>query len=161
MALPIGRRRCSATMRRAAFTVSLIVVVRSVALASRRAVSSMSITCLPTGGVDTRAPADAQARHPCLVEPKEADLVDATAKLTSKGRITLPTAVREALDLHEGDQVVFRIEGLRVVLLRTSDFRPPPAFDLAGSIPVPARRRGARWDEATNITRTARGRQAH
>lgn len=75
--------------------------------------------------------------------PKEADLAIAAAKLTSKGQITLPNAVRDGLDLHEGDRVVFPTEVVHVALMRTSDF-----LDLAGTIPVPAWRRGARWDEA-------------
>ncbi|HYY88960.1 MAG TPA: AbrB/MazE/SpoVT family DNA-binding domain-containing protein, partial [Chloroflexota bacterium] len=37
-------------------------------------------------------------------------LMDVAAKLTSKGQVTLPKVVREALGLHEGDQVLFRVE---------------------------------------------------
>ena len=35
------------------------------------------------------------------------------AKITSKGQVTLPKAVRDALGLKEGDEVVFRVEGKR------------------------------------------------
>jgi antitoxin PrlF len=59
--------------------------------------------------------------------------VDAAAKLTSKAQLTIPKAVREALDPHEGDQVVFHVDGRRAVLSRTEDF-----LSLAGSISVPA-----------------------
>ncbi len=44
--------------------------------------------------------------------------------MSSKGRLTVPKVVREALGLGEGDDVVFRIEGDRAVLART----PGPAF---------------------------------
>lgn len=36
--------------------------------------------------------------------------MEIAARISSKGQITLPRAVREALSLHEGDQVVFRVE---------------------------------------------------
>ena len=69
--------------------------------------------------------------------------MDVAARITSKGQITIPKAVREALNLAEGDQVVFRvIEGERAILARTPDL-----LELAGSVPVPARVRGLEWDE--------------
>jgi AbrB family looped-hinge helix DNA binding protein len=37
--------------------------------------------------------------------------MDVAARLTSKGQVTLPKAVREAFGLREGDRVVFRVEG--------------------------------------------------
>jgi antitoxin PrlF len=49
--------------------------------------------------------------------------------------------VREALDLHEGDQIVFRVQGDHAVLSRTSD-----VLDLAGTIAVPAARRSTSGD---------------
>ena len=54
--------------------------------------------------------------------------MEAAAKLTSKGQLTVPKAVRDALGLREGDEVVFRVEGNRAVLARTVDF-----LELAGS----------------------------
>lgn len=59
--------------------------------------------------------------------------MEVAARLTSKGQLTLPKAVRDALGLHEGDQVVFRVEGDRAVLART-----PELLDLAGAVSVPA-----------------------
>jgi predicted RNase H-like HicB family nuclease len=48
-----------------------------------------------------------------------------------------------ALNLGEGDEVVFRvIEGRRAILARTPDL-----LDLAGSVPVPADVRGLPWEE--------------
>ncbi len=69
--------------------------------------------------------------------------MDVPARITSKGQVTIPKSVREALNLGEGDQVVFRvIEGGRAILARTPDL-----LDLAGSVPVPADVRGLPWEE--------------
>lgn len=68
--------------------------------------------------------------------------LDAQAKLTSKGQITIPKSVRDALGLEEGDEVLFRVEDSRAVLAKTPDF-----LELAGSVPVPAGKRGTAWDE--------------
>jgi antitoxin PrlF len=69
--------------------------------------------------------------------------MDVAARLTSKGQITIPKPVRDALKLDEGDQVVFRvIEGERAILARTPDL-----LELAGSVPVPPEVRGLPWNE--------------
>jgi AbrB family looped-hinge helix DNA binding protein len=68
--------------------------------------------------------------------------VDVAAKMTSKGQITVPKAVRDALGLAEGDHVIFRVEGNHVTFARTPDF-----LDLAGSFAVPDAVRGADWDD--------------
>jgi antitoxin PrlF len=77
--------------------------------------------------------------------------VDVAARLTSKGQITIPKAVRDALGLDEGDEVFFRVDGKRAVLART-----PPLLDLAGSVQVPAAKRGATWEQIRSQTRQAR-----
>jgi len=77
--------------------------------------------------------------------------MDAAARLTSKGQVTIPKLVREALDLHEGDEVVFRVERKRAVVAKTQDF-----LDMAGSVAVPAGKRGTAWDEIVQQTRRAR-----
>lgn len=77
--------------------------------------------------------------------------VDVSAQLSSKGQLTVPKVVRDALGLAEGDQVVFRVEGQRAVLART-----PSLLDLAGSVSVPAEKRGTRWPEVRRRTRAAR-----
>ncbi|HEX8857625.1 MAG TPA: AbrB/MazE/SpoVT family DNA-binding domain-containing protein [Actinomycetes bacterium] len=79
--------------------------------------------------------------------------MEIAARLTSKGQITLPKAIREALGLHEGDQVIFRVEGQRAVLARTADL-----LDLAGAVSVPASKRGTQWEEARRQVRVAGGR---
>ena len=78
--------------------------------------------------------------------------MEVSARLTSKGQITLPKAVREALALKEGDRVVFRVDGDRAVLARTPDL-----LSLAGSISVPAGKRGVPWDEVLKETHRIRG----
>jgi AbrB family looped-hinge helix DNA binding protein len=80
--------------------------------------------------------------------------VDAVARLTSKGQITVPKAVREALGVVEGDHIVFRVHGNRAVLARTPEF-----LDMAGSVVVPAAKRNASWDEVIRRTRKARGKR--
>lgn len=47
--------------------------------------------------------------------------MDISARLTSKGRLTVPKAVREALGLQTGDRVIFRVEGEQAALARTPD----------------------------------------
>ena len=85
------------------------------------------------------------------IEVRRMDGMDVAARVTSKGQITIPRAVREALGLGEGDHVVFRVEGRRAVLARTADL-----LDLAGSVEVPAEKRGVAWDEIRRRTRAAR-----
>ena len=77
--------------------------------------------------------------------------MDAAARVSSKGQITVPKAVRDALGISEGDEVVFRVEGNRAVLARTADF-----LSLAGTVNVPAGKRNVAWDDVIRKTRTAR-----
>ena len=77
--------------------------------------------------------------------------MDSTAKLTSKGQVTIPKSVRDTLGLREGDNVLFRVDGGRAVIAKTADL-----LELAGSVPVPAGKRGTPWDEVLMRTRAAR-----
>ncbi len=77
--------------------------------------------------------------------------MEVAARVTSKGRVTVPKSVRDALGIVEGDEVVFRVEGNRAVMARTADF-----LGLAGTIAVPAARHNAAWDEVIRKTRSAR-----
>jgi AbrB family looped-hinge helix DNA binding protein len=77
--------------------------------------------------------------------------MEAAAKVTSKGQVTVPKAVRDALGIKEGDEIVFRVEGDRAVLARSADF-----LELAGTVSVPAVKRNVAWDEVLRRTRTAR-----
>ncbi len=69
--------------------------------------------------------------------------MDIAARVTSKGQITIPKSVRDALSLNEGDHVVFRVvEGERAILARTPDL-----LDLAGTVETPADVKGLSWEE--------------
>ncbi len=80
--------------------------------------------------------------------------MDAAAKVTSKGQVTVPKAVRDALGIKEGDEIVFRVEGNQAVLARTPDF-----LSLASSVKVPAARRNVSWDDVLRTTRSSRARK--
>jgi AbrB family looped-hinge helix DNA binding protein len=77
--------------------------------------------------------------------------MDTTARMTSKGQVTIPKTVRDALELREGDEVLFRVERSRAVIAKT-----PSLLALAGSVPVPAGKRGTAWDEVLRQTRSGR-----
>jgi len=83
-------------------------------------------------------------------------MMDAAARVTSKGQVTVPKAVRDALGIKKGDEVVFRVEGNRAVLARTPDF-----LSLADTVRVPAARRNAAWDDVIRKTRAARAAKRH
>lgn len=80
--------------------------------------------------------------------------MESAARVSSKGQITIPKSVREALGLGVGDAVVFRVDGERAVLARTVDL-----LDLAGSVSVPASRRGASIKAIRRQVRTSRARR--
>jgi antitoxin PrlF len=82
--------------------------------------------------------------------------VDVRAKLMSKGRVTIPKSVRDALDLHEGDELFFRVERSRALLAKRPDL-----LELAGSVTVPAGKRGTPWDDVLRETRGARAERRH
>ena len=52
--------------------------------------------------------------------------MEATSKLTSKGQVTIPKAVRDSLGLKEGDELIFRVEDNRreALHLRHAELRP-------------------------------------
>ncbi|MEQ8717742.1 MAG: AbrB/MazE/SpoVT family DNA-binding domain-containing protein [Acidimicrobiales bacterium] len=77
--------------------------------------------------------------------------MEVAARVTSKGQITIPKAVRDALGISSGDDVVFRIHGNRAVLARTPDF-----LELAGSVDVPAAKRNIAWDDVIRAARESR-----
>jgi antitoxin PrlF len=80
--------------------------------------------------------------------------MDTAARMSSKGQLTVPKAVREALGLEAGDAVVFRVDGNRAVMAKTADF-----LALAGTIRVPAAKGNVAWHEVIRRTRAARAPQ--
>lgn len=77
--------------------------------------------------------------------------MDVRAKITSKGQVTIPKSVRDALQLDEGDELLFRVERSRAVIAKTPDL-----LALAGAVAVPAGKRGTAWDEIVSRTRRER-----
>ena len=77
--------------------------------------------------------------------------MDVSARVSSRGQITIPHAVREALSIREGDEVLFRVDGQRAMIARSPDL-----IQLAGSVSVPAAKRGTPWDEVLRETRRTR-----
>jgi AbrB family looped-hinge helix DNA binding protein len=82
--------------------------------------------------------------------------MDVAAKVTSKGQVTIPKEVRDALGITEGDQVVFRVQQHHAVLART-----PNLLDLAGEVDVPAAKRGVPWDTVRKAARQDRAGARH
>lgn len=70
--------------------------------------------------------------------------MEVAGRITGKGQVTIPAAVRRALDLNRGDEVIFELdlaEGLpRAHVRKAADF-----IALAGSVPVPAKWSGVDW----------------
>ena len=74
------------------------------------------------------------------------------ARITSKGQVTIPKAVRDALGLKEGDSLLFEVKGDEV---RVRAFRSPVSFaDYAGAW---SEGDGMSWDEVNDYVRDLRG----
>lgn len=69
-------------------------------------------------------------------------MVRFSARMTSKGQITVPKAVRDLLALRSGDEVTFEVDGQGVRFDRVPTF-----LELAGSVDVPEELRGLSWEE--------------
>jgi AbrB family looped-hinge helix DNA binding protein len=81
--------------------------------------------------------------------------MEIAARMTSKGQITVPKAVREALGLSAGDLVYFRVGGGSASLAKDRDF-----LTLAGSIEAPLEVRGRDWAEIVERAKEVRASRA-
>lgn len=63
-----------------------------------------------------------------------------TSKLTSKARTTIPQPIRAALRLRDGDELVYEMQGDRVVLSRARSVQE-------GDVPI---RAFSEWDSAAD-----------
>ena len=80
--------------------------------------------------------------------------MDTSTKLTSKGQVTVPKPVRDALGLEPGDRLLFRLERGRAIVAKSPDF-----IAQAGSVAVPPAKRGTPWDDVRRETRRRRARE--
>jgi antitoxin PrlF len=75
------------------------------------------------------------------------------AKITSKGQVTIPKVVRDALGIREGYSLLFEVEDFEV---RVHAARRPVSFaDYAGAW---REGEGMSWDEVNDYVRDLRGR---
>jgi antitoxin PrlF len=56
-----------------------------------------------------------------------------SARVTSKGQVTIPAEVRKALDIHQGDDLVFEVSSQQVARLRVVKRRR--LSELYGALP--------------------------
>ena len=67
-----------------------------------------------------------------------------SSRITTKGQVTIPVAVRRALELEVGDEVIFELDPgsgePHARVRKAADF-----LALAGSVPAPAEWKGADW----------------
>jgi AbrB family looped-hinge helix DNA binding protein len=89
--------------------------------------------------------------------------MDEPATVTSKGQVTIPAAVRRALQIQPGTRVVFRVEPGGVSLENPAAGKRavvqtyPDLLELAGTVPVPPDLKAADWGEIRARTRASRG----
>lgn len=77
--------------------------------------------------------------------------MDGAAKVSSRGQVTVPKTVRDALGIKDGDQVVFHVEDGQALLART-----PEGLDPAHVVEAPTAQCNAEWDDVVCTTRAAR-----
>ncbi len=88
--------------------------------------------------------------------------MESAARVTAKSQVTIRFAIRRALGVDAGDELIFEIDPERsqAWVRKSADFAA-----LAGSVPVPPRRadaewasiRRAAWDARAKIGDSARG----
>lgn len=85
---------------------------------------------------------------------KDSDMA-VMARVTSKGQVTIPKRVRDALGINPGDSVLFRIDSGRAIMERIPDL-----IELAGTVEVPEELKDAPWEEIIAMAREAWAREA-
>jgi antitoxin PrlF len=63
-----------------------------------------------------------------MTEAKVAEVIKGSSKLTSKGQLTVPKTIRQALALEEGDSVTFSIINGLVTMERSDTQHEDPAL---------------------------------
>jgi antitoxin PrlF len=73
------------------------------------------------------------------------------ARVTSKGQITIPRSVRDALGIEPGDRIAFEVGlgGARIS-------KQASLVDLRETVPVPEELRGRRWEEVRSVAASRR-----
>jgi AbrB family looped-hinge helix DNA binding protein len=85
-------------------------------------------------------------------EMRTVEVMEQRAKVDSKGQVTIPKAVREALGIKEGDSLLFEVEGSEV---RVHAARRPVSFaDYAGAW---REGKGMGWNEINAYISALRG----
>jgi AbrB family looped-hinge helix DNA binding protein len=74
------------------------------------------------------------------------------ARVTSKGQVTVPKAIRDALGIQEGDSLLFTLRDNQVLVEKTPNF-----LDLRGSVPIPPELRDVPWTEVRRRAWADRG----
>lgn len=93
--------------------------------------------------------------------------MNAVATMTSKGQVTVPRSIREALGLETGSRLVFELEGEGQVRLQALQHRLEDLWELGEARRVPgkvmsfeamdeAKRRGAEGSKSRKASKPAR-----
>ncbi len=80
--------------------------------------------------------------------------MDAIGRVSSKGQITIPQAVREALGLKQGDAVLFRVADGQTTIRRIPDL-----MEISGAVEIPVEKRGTPWKQIIEETRRVRAKE--
>ncbi|MGH9065172.1 MAG: AbrB/MazE/SpoVT family DNA-binding domain-containing protein [Acidimicrobiales bacterium] len=86
--------------------------------------------------------------------------MEVAARITAKGQVTIPAAVRRALDLDVGDEVIFEVDPApsspHAQVRKAADF-----MALAGSVPVPPEWADADWPSLRATAWSAQAERHH
>lgn len=74
-------------------------------------------------------------------------------RITRKGQVTIPQAIRQQLGLHPHCEVVFRLEGEQLILEKVDPQRSQRAEEAIGRLQAHPPRAGLRTDEILALCR--------